>query len=101
MFVGLVFAGAGEKEALLRVSGPSIGVGVTGYMPNPSLILNQLAGSWKVAGENTDWQGDSGLVATFARLGAGAWANPDSKDAALYRVFDGAVYTAQVAAEDG
>lgn len=72
----------GKKPFLVRAVGPSLGqLGVNGFVQDTNLEL--FAGSTP-AGSNNDWGGASAVAASFASVGAFAYASPTSKDSALY-----------------
>jgi hypothetical protein len=100
LFAGLYVAGVGTKRVLIRGVGPTIGgvpFNVPGTLADPKVELYNAAGT-KMA-ENDNW--DSALAATFASVGAFAFA-PGSKDAALVAILNaGSSYSVQVKGADG
>ena len=81
--MGYVVGGAGTsgaKPVLIRAAGPSLApLGVTGFLADPKLEL--FAGSTRT-GENDNWGGTSALTAAFSAVGAFAYINNTSLDAA-------------------
>jgi len=102
LIAGFVIGGAGTsgKESLLvRASGPAlIPYGVAGTLPDPQLQL--FSGSTPLA-TNDGWAGNATIASTAAAVGAFAWTNPSSHDAALLETLSSGAYTAQVAGQSG
>lgn len=102
LVVGFV-VGSGDannaKAVLLRGAGPAlVPFGVTDVLPDPRIELYR--GPLRLA-ENDDWAGDAIVAARSAAVGAFAFGNPMSPDAALYRELESAgPYTLQVSGED-
>jgi hypothetical protein len=72
---GFVIEGTGSARMLLRTVGPALGAfGVTGFLPNPQMILQRLSGSNYVPqAANTDWglnTNTSEIIATSQATGA-------------------------------
>lgn len=84
MTVGTVLGGAGtqgSKPVLFRAGGPSLATfGVSGVLADPQLAL--YVGQSRI-GENDDWLGSDALTAAFAGVGAYAYVDRGSRDAAL------------------
>jgi hypothetical protein len=84
--LGFVVRGAhadadGAKPILIRAVGPSLApLGVQGTLDDPRLEL--FAGSIQ-ANANDNWGGGATLTNTFTSIGAFAFANPGSRDAAV------------------
>ncbi len=96
LIVGLVIAGQGTKQTLLRGVGPSLGqFGVNGALLNPHLRLFR-EGNLTI--QNDDWGGDSGLVTAFSRVGAFPL-SATSRDSALLVELASGAYTAQIASD--
>jgi hypothetical protein len=98
LIAGFALAGTGSKKLLIRAAGPALsGFGVSGTLADPQLQVFDSTGT--VVAANNDW--DSGLAATFAQVGAFAFAL-NSKDAALMVTLNsGSTYTVQVTGADG
>ena len=80
--LGYVVGGpSGSKQVVVRAAGPSlIPLNVDGVLADPKFEL--YAGSTKTQ-ENNNWGGSSTLSAAFSSVGAFAYAEPASLDAAL------------------
>ena len=102
LIVGLSIGGvgtSGNKPLLLRAVGPTLGAfGVSNALVDPKLSL--FTGT-TVLQENDDWAGSAEITATSARLGAFAYANATSKDAALSTARPAGNYTVQITAASG
>lgn len=96
LIVGLVIAGQGKKQTLLRAVGPSLGqFGVNGALLNPQLRLFK---DGNPTSQNDDWGGDNALATAFSRVGA--FPLPvASRDSALLVELASGAYTAQVASD--
>ncbi|MEY2878040.1 MAG: hypothetical protein RLZZ15_420, partial [Verrucomicrobiota bacterium] len=85
--MGTVLGGAGTsgtKALLARAAGPSLAAfGVPGTLPDPKMSLLG-AGNLTLA-TNDNWGGDPVLANAFASVGAFAYANATTKDAALFQ----------------
>jgi hypothetical protein len=89
----------GSEPLLVRASGPAlVPFGVPGTLPDPQLQL--LSGS-TVVGTNEGWAGSAAIASTAAAVGAFAWSNPQSHDAALLESLPGGPFTAQISGESG
>jgi sugar lactone lactonase YvrE len=83
--MGYVTGGAGtsgSKSILIRAAGPTLGAppfGIPGSLADPKLEL--FAGTTKTT-ENDNWGGSATLSNAFASVGAFAYVNPGSLDAA-------------------
>ena len=105
MTMGVVLGGAGSngpKPLLVRAAGPSLAqLGVTGFLPDPTMTLNYTTPSPAVVkASNNDWGGGTALSSAFASVGAFPYASANSKDAALYlngpTALDAGNYTVEV-----
>jgi hypothetical protein len=78
---------AGTKALVARAVGPSLSqLAVSGVMPDPNLKLNNTSAATPVVvDQNNDWGGGSTLANAFAAVGAFAFANAGSRDAAIYQ----------------
>jgi hypothetical protein len=87
LVVGAVIGGTdgnGGLPTLLRASGPSLAqFGVPGYVADPRLTL--MAGATTLVASNDNWNGDSEIMNTSARVGAFGFTSNMSLDAALFR----------------
>ena len=101
LIVGFVVGGTGTtggKGLLVRGIGPALtGFGVPGALADPRLEL--FSGSNRLT-INDDWGGGSGLVSTFAGVGAFPL-TANSRDAALADTLAPNAYTAQIAGNGG
>jgi hypothetical protein len=85
--MGYVVGGAGttgSKPILIRAAGPTLGAApfsIPGALADPKLEL--FAGTSKT-GENDNWGGTSALSTAFASVGAFAYVNGASLDAAVF-----------------
>jgi hypothetical protein len=94
--------GPGSIPVLIRGSGPAIAVApfnVPGTLPDPQLQLFNSADA--VLATNNGWAGSAAISATAASVGAFAWGNPASHDAALDESLGTGTYTAQIAGQSG
>lgn len=86
LIVGVAIGGsgtAGSKPVLIRGAGPTLtAFGVTGALADPKLELYNSANA-KIS-ENDDWGGNAQVGAVGGQVGAFAFGNATSKDAALY-----------------
>jgi hypothetical protein len=102
LIAGFVVGGAGtsgSEKLLIRGSGPAlVPFGVTGTLADPQL---QVYSGQTVLGTNNAWGGDASIVSAAAAVGAFAWADATSHDAALLETLTGGGYTAQIAGESG
>jgi hypothetical protein len=102
LIAGFAIGGAGTtgtESLLIRGSGPALAAfGVSGTLPDPELSL--FSGS-DMIGSNSGWAGNSGIASTAAAVGAFAWSDTSSHDAALLQSLGDGPYTAQIAGESG
>jgi hypothetical protein len=102
LIAGFVVGGAGTagtESLLIRGSGPALaGFGVTGTLPDPQL---QLYSGTTVLGSNDGWAGSGTISSAAAAVGAFAWSDTTSHDAALLESLAGGPYTVQIAGESG
>lgn len=103
LIVGLAIGGTGttgSKPLLVRAVGPTLGIfGVPGVLADPKLELFSAAG--KIS-ENDDWGGSPTIAGIAGQVGAFAFGNTASKDAALYNpAFTPGPYSAQVTGNGG
>ncbi len=90
---------SGSEPLLMRGSGPALApFGVSGTLPDPQLKL--FSGS-ALLGTNEGWGGSAQIATTAASVGAFAWTNPSSHDAALLEHLAAGAYTAQIAGQSG
>lgn len=98
MIAGFVIGGQGEREVLIRASGPSLSLfGLSGVLPDP--ILTLLSGSTVLA-TNQGWRGASDIATAAAQVGAFPW-SPGSLDSAILTTLAPGNYTAQVSGASG
>jgi hypothetical protein len=105
IFGGFAIGGSsGSLPVLIRASGPAIAVApfdVPGTLPDPQLQLFDSAGAAIPDDLNNGWAGSATISAAAAAVGAFAWGNPTSRDAALDLTLPNGTYTAQIAGESG
>ncbi len=100
LIAGFVVNGNVPKKLLLRAVGPTLGAfGVGGTLADPVLALRPL-GSETVVATNDDWRGTAALKAAFAGVGAFAFADDASRDAALVIELPPGAYTATVSGKN-
>ena len=100
---GFVIAGSATKNVLIRAVGPALGgapFNIPGVMADPQLVLYQ-SGVVAPLTSNNDWGGGTALATAFASVGAFAFSNATSKDAALLVTLQPGNYTAQVTGVNG
>jgi hypothetical protein len=102
LIAGFVVGGSGTtgtESLLIRGSGPALAAfGVSGTLPDPQL---QLYSGTTVLGSNDGWAGSGAISSAAAAVGAFAWSDTTSHDAALLEALDGGPYTVQIAGESG
>jgi len=99
---GFVIGGqdtSGSEPILARVSGPALSsFGVSGVLADPQLTLNNSGG---VVASNNGWGGNALIASVALSVGAFAWSDSASHDAALVESLPGGNYTAQVVGTSG
>ncbi len=102
LITGFAVGGAGtsgSESLLIRGSGPAlVPFGVTGTLADPQL---QLFSGSNVLGSNSGWAGSAAISGAAAAVGAFAWSDTSSHDAALLESLSGGAYTVQIAGETG
>jgi hypothetical protein len=102
LIAGLVIGGAGtsgSESVLIRGSGPAlVPFGVTGTLPDPQL---QIYSGTTVLGTNNGWAGSSSISSAASAVGAFAWTDSTSHDAALLETLAKGAYTAQISGQSG
>ncbi len=102
LITGFAVGGAGtsgSESLLIRGSGPAlVPFGVTGTLADPQL---QLFSGSNVLGSNSGWAGSAAISTAAAAVGAFAWSDTTSHDAALLESLSGGPYTVQIAGETG
>lgn len=100
LITGFVVGGegaSGPESLLVRGSGPGlVPFGVSGTLPDPTLQLYSTASGSTLIATNTAWKGASEISRAAATLGAFAWADPASHDAALLNNLTPGSYTANI-----
>jgi len=95
---GFVIDGDGAKTMLIHVVGPTLSeFGVTGAMVDPQLEIVPINQSFTIA-RNDDWAGTATLENAFST--SGAFAFPNSKDAAVLVRLPPGGYTVRVTGAD-
>jgi hypothetical protein len=90
----------GSEPLLIRASGPAlVPFGVSGALPDPQLTV--ISSSNAVIGVNDGWAAAEQIASTAAAVGAFAWTDPTSADAAVIEDLPGGPYTAQISGESG
>jgi beta-glucanase (GH16 family) len=98
---GFVVGGADPKTVLIRASGPAIAASpfnVPGTLPDPEV---QVYSGATVIASNQGWGGSSAIAAAAAQVGAFAWQDVSSLDAALLMTLAPGAYTAVVSGATG
>jgi hypothetical protein len=93
---------SGSENLLIRASGPAIAgapFNVAGTLPDPQLELFNPAGT--LTNTNEGWGGSSLISSTAAAVGAFAWSNPSSHDAAFLMPLAAGTYSTQIAGQSG
>jgi Immunoglobulin domain len=91
---------SGSERLLLRASGPAlVPFGVAGAIPDPALAV--INSSNEVIGVNDGWAANGQIASAAAAVGAFAWTDPASADAAVIEDLPSGAYTAQVSGESG
>jgi hypothetical protein len=93
---------SGTEPLLIRASGPALvpaPFNVVGTVPDPQLELFNSAQA--VLATNDGWGGSSLIANTAAAVGAFAWNDPSSHDAALAETLAAGNYTAQISGQSG
>jgi len=101
LIAGFVVDGSSPKMVLVRASGPAIAAApfnVPGTLPDP--LLQVYSGSAVIA-SNRGWGGNAPVAAAAAEVGAFAWSDPSSNDAALLMTLSPGAYTAIVSGAGG
>lgn len=102
LIAGFAVGGAGttgSESLLIRASGPALApFGVSGTLPDPQLGL--YSGS-NVLGSNSAWGGTGAISSAASAVGAFAWSDGTSHDAALLESLSSGPYTVQVSGEGG
>jgi YVTN family beta-propeller protein len=95
MIAGFVVTGTTSSTLLIRASGPALtAFGVGTVLPNPNVLIYDAKGN--LVASNTKWGGSPQIAATAARVGAFAWTDPNSQDAAVVVTLPPGAYTAEV-----
>jgi hypothetical protein len=102
LIAGFAVGGAGTsgtESLLIRGSGPAlVPLGVFGELPDPTLQL--FSGATQL-GANSGWAGNGLIASTAASVGAFAWTDSGSHDAALLVPLGAGSYTAQIEGQTG
>ncbi len=97
--IGFVIQGTHPKKVLIRAVGPTLSVfGVGGVLADPQIELFE--GPSRLL-HNDDWNGSTELGQAFSRVGAFAFADPLSKDAAILVTLEPGAYTTVVSGVNG
>ena len=99
LIAGFVIGGSTATTVLIRASGPAlIPLNVAGALSDPQLQLYY--GSTLIE-SNTGWGGSTSISAAASDVGAFAWSDTSSKDAALLVTLPPGAYTAIVSGASG
>lgn len=100
LILGFVVSGDSYRQYLVRAVGPTLAslFSVSDALADPQLKLYR--GSTLVQ-ENDDWGGTAQLSTAFARTGAFALSDPNSKDAAILVTLQPGIYSAVISGADG
>jgi hypothetical protein len=105
LILGYTIGGAqasGTESILIRASGPALAqFGVTDFLPDPQLVLTPLGNPPAAALTLTAWAGSAEIENVAASVGAFAWTNPASLDAAAVQSSPIGSHTAQVVGSSG
>jgi sugar lactone lactonase YvrE len=105
LIAGFVVGGAGTSGSaplLVRGSGPAlVPFDVLGTLADPELQLFGTGAGSSLVAVNTGWAGDPVVSAEAAALGAFAWSDPSSHDAAVFETLPTGPYTANISGESG
>jgi YVTN family beta-propeller protein len=95
MIAGFVITGSTSATVLIRASGPALApLGVDSVATNPNVLLYDSLGN--LLASNSKWGGSPQIAAAAARVGAFAWTDPTSQDAAVLVTLPPGAYTAEV-----
>jgi streptogramin lyase len=90
---------SGSEPVLVRASGPALSeFDVPGVLPDPQLSLFE--GTTQM-GSNQGWAGSSEIASAAASVGAFAWNDNSSHDAALLETLTPGTYSAEISGESG
>jgi hypothetical protein len=105
LILGYTIGGAlasGDESLLIRASGPALApFGVTGFLPDPQLVLTPLNGAGATPLTLSAWAGNEQVAAVAAAVGAFAWTDPTSLDSATLQSFPIGSNTAEVQGASG
>jgi len=105
LIAGFVVAGngaGGTLPLLVRASGPALeAFGVAGTLADPELQLYSTASGSSLLAANSSWGGGTALSGEASEVGAFAWADAASHDAALSETLSAGPYTANITGESG
>jgi hypothetical protein len=105
LIAGFVVGGAqatGTQSLLIRASGPALAqFGITDALPDPDIQLTYLGASPAPTRLVTDWGGSASVAQAALAVGAFAWPNPSSHDAAVVHDFHPGSHTVEVFGASG
>ncbi|HEY1791791.1 MAG TPA: immunoglobulin domain-containing protein [Opitutaceae bacterium] len=100
IFGGFAVTGNGPLPVLIRASGPALSAfAVPDVLPDPELQFFNSQNA--VLDSNEGWAGSSTIASLAAQVGAFAWSNTSSHDAALSETVSSAPYTAEISGQSG
>ena len=100
LVVGFAIAGSTSKTLLIRASGPALAAfGVGGTLADPELQIFRQNGPKLY--ENDNWGGSLAIANASSGVGAFAFNDANSKDAAVLVTLPPGVYTAEAKGADG
>jgi sugar lactone lactonase YvrE len=104
VFAGFVIGGSTAKTVLIRASGPALALfpfNLTGTLSDPQLVLTNVGITPNVVlAANTAWNGNPGIAAAAAAVGAFPWGT-SSRDSAILITLPPGNYTAGVTGASG
>ena len=100
MIAGFVITGSSSQTVLIRASGPALGAfGLQSTLLDPKLQLYDA--NQNLIAINTGWGGNPQIASVASLVGAFAWSDPTSADAALLVTLGPGSYTAEVSPLSG
>jgi hypothetical protein len=95
MMAGFVITGSASATVLIRASGPALAsFGIASVLGSPNVLVHD--GKGTLVASNTKWGGSPQIAAAASRVGAFAWTDPNSRDAAVLVTLPPGAYTAEV-----
>ncbi len=105
LIAGFVVGGqqaSGTEDLLVRASGPALAsFGVASVLPDPQLVLTKIGAAAMATKMLSGWSGNALVASTASAVGAFAWTDPSSQDAATVHGFHTGSHTAEVVGTSG